>query len=324
MKDIPKKTGIILLVGLVLFLLVIDSQCWNSSEACLPDLGYTISAPNVISDQDLLLKGLANDTINSEWKEKPGEVYGVIASKALTGNYHTFSILSSIAMLVMTYLLACKITGNRMAGIISVMVLDFSRTFLWYSDSIPYPGFWCVLFFLSLYPFKNKLVKPVAYLASFVMKAQALAFLPLTILRESDKRIKIFYIVIGIGAAGLASLLKWTRVDGFNYHNLVPPYVVFEIILQDFWIIILTFPVCGLLFYLYRKKVDWSGTILVGMLWSLFFQYVLALFTTYGAFSERMLPFVVFFALGVGLIISKKEMLVSTFRKANLLSSSDH
>ena len=315
MFDIKKNQAFIILAGLIMFLVVIDSQCFNDNNACLPDIGYVISAPNVISDQELLLGGFDNGTINSEWKEKPGEVYGVIASKILTGNYHTLSILSSISLLLVTYFLSYKISGNRLASILSVIVLDLSRTFLWYSDSIPYPGFWSVLFFMSLYPFKNKFIKPISYLASFVMKAQALAFLPITIFREKDKRIRIFYIVVGIAAATLASLLKWTRIDGFNPHNLVPPYVVFEIILQDFWVIILFFPVSAILFYLYRQKVEWAGTILGGMLWSLFFQYVLALFTTYGAFSERMLPFIVFFALGVGLIISKKELLVKNWKK---------
>ena len=314
MKDINKKQSIIILVGLVLFLLVIDSQCWNKNEACLPDMGYIISAPNVISDQDLLLKGLANGTINSEWKEKIGEVYGLIASEKITGNYHSFSIISSVLLLLVTYQLMYKITQNRISSIIPVIIIDFSRTFLWYNDSIPYPGFWCVLFFLSLYPFKNKLIRPIAYLTSFIMKAQSLAFLPITVLREKDNRIRVFYIGVGVLAAIVASLLKWTRIDGFNIGNLAPPYVVFEIILQDFWIIVLFFPVSALLFYLHKQKVEWAGTILIGMLWSLFFQYILALFTTYGAFSERMLPFVVFFAMGSGLIISKKDLLLNKIR----------
>jgi len=314
-KDIKKAQAVIALAGMIMFLIVIDSQCFYADSACLPDYGYYISAPNVISDQDLLLKGLANGTINSEWKEKPGEVYGVIASGKLTGNYHTLSIVSSIALLIVTYFLVLRITENRLAAIISVMIVDLSRTFLWYNDSIPYPGFWSVLFFTSLYPFKNRLIRPLAYLASFIMKAQALAFLPITFFREKDKKVRIFYVIIGIVAAIGASVLKWTRVDGFNIGNLVPPWVVFEIIQQDFWVIILFVPVSVTLFWLHRKKIDWAGTILGGMLWSLFFQYVLALFTTYGAFSERMLPFIVFFAMGCGLIISKKDMIVDRIRK---------
>ena len=115
-------------------------------------------------------------------------------------------------------------------------------------------------------------------------------------------------------ASGIAIGLNWVRSTGINTGNMAPPYVVFEIILQDFWMIILFFPVSLTLFYLYRKKIDWAGTILGGMLWSLFFQYILALFTSYGAFSERMLPFVVFFALGIALIVSKKEILLQRFR----------
>lgn len=316
LKDIKKSQAIIVLAGLILFVLAIDSQCYFSNEACLPDLGYYISAPNIVSDQDLLLKGLQNGTINKEWKEKPGEVYGVIASKIETGNYHTFSIASSIALLVITYFLCLKITSNRIASIIAVLTVSMSRTFLWYSDSIPYPDFWCTLFFLSLYPFKNKFVKPICYLGSFVMKAQALAFLPITIMKEQNKKIKIFYIIIGVLATGIAVSLNWVRSTGFNTGNFLPPWVVFEIILQDWWMIALFFPVGILLFLLHRKKVEWSGTILTGMLWSLFFQYILALFTSYGAFSERMITFVVFFGLGAGLIISKHEMLLERWKKS--------
>jgi len=272
----------------------------------------------VISDQDLLLTGFANHTINKEWKEKPGEVYGVIASKTLTGNYHTMSIISSVALLLVTYALALKITGNRMASLLGVMVLDFSRTFLWYNDSIPYPGFYCVLFFMSLYPFKHKIIRPISFLSSFVMKAMSLAFLPITISREKDKRIKIFYIAIGVIASSIAIGLNWVRSSGVNMGNLAPPYVVFEIVLQDFWVIILFLPVCGALFHLWRQKVDWAGTLLGGLLWTLFFQYVLALFTTYGAFSERMLPFIVFFALSISLIISKYNVLVDRLWHKNV------
>ena len=315
MKDIKKAQAGIILVGLIMFLIVIDSQCYFQNEACLPDFGYTISAPNVLSDQDLLLTGLANHTINKEWKEKPGEVYGVITSKILTGNYHTLSIVSSISLLLVTYALALKITSNRVSSILAVTIVDLSRTFLWYNDSIPYPGFYCVLFFVSLYPFKHKIIRPVAFVASFVMKAMSLAFLPITFLKEKDKKIRIFYLVVGVLASSIAIGLNWVRSTGFNPGNLAPPYVVFEIILQDFWMIILFFPVSLTLFYLHRKKVEWAGTILGGLLWTLFFQYILALFTSYGAFSERMLPFVVFFALGCGLIISKRELLLQRFRK---------
>lgn len=311
MYDIKKGQALVLLGGLIAFLIVIDSQCYEMKDACLPDFGSFVSAPNVVSDQTWLLDGLAHGKINAEWKEKPGEVYGVIASNFFTGNYHTFSIISSAALMVVTFFLSYEITKNRLASILAVMVLTMSRTFLWYSDSIPYPDYWCTLFFLSLYPFKQKILKPVSFVASFVMKAQALAFLPLLFVNDKSKRNRLIYIGIGVVTAAVALVLKWARFSGqFNIGNLQPPYVVFEILLQDFWVICLFFPVAYLTFHLWRKQVSWAGTLLGGMLWSLFFQYVLALFTTYGAFSERMLPFIVFFALSCGLVISKKEMFI--------------
>ena len=303
--EIKKGQAVVWLVGLIIFLIIIDGQCYFKDSACLPDIGYYISAPNVVSDQEVLLKGLANGTINSEWKEKFGEVYGLIASEKVTGNYHTFSIISSVALLIVVYALALRITQSRLSSVIAVTIVCFSRTFLWYSDSIPYPGYWNVFFFLSIYPFANKLIRPVSFVTSFVMKAQALAFLPVTFLVEKNWKVRFFYIGIGVLATVVSLLLHWERSSGINWGNLAPPYVVFEIILQDFWAIILFFPVSVLLFHYYRKKVEWAGVLLGGMLWSLFFQYILALFTTYGAFSERMLTFIVFFALGTSLVLSQ-------------------
>ena len=79
---------------LIMFLVVIDSQCYSYQDTCLPDLGSVITAPTVTSDQSLLLGGFAHGQINKEWKEKIGAVYTILASKTITGNYHTFSIIS--------------------------------------------------------------------------------------------------------------------------------------------------------------------------------------------------------------------------------------
>lgn len=311
MLDIKKGQAFVVLFGLAAFLVLIDSQCYNMKDACLPDFGSYVSAPNIYSDQNRLLDGLAQGHIDPEWKEKPGEVYGVIASKLFTNNYHTFSIISSVSLLFISYFLSYEITKSRIASIMGVVAITMSRTFLWYSDSIPYPDFWCTLFLLSLYPFKHKVIKPIAFAASFIMKAEALAFLPITFFREKDLKIRLVYIGIGIVTAAVSLSLNWVRSHGQLYiGNLQLPIVVFLVLTQDLWIIALFGPVAMATFYLWRRKVPWAGTLLGGMLWTLFFQYVLTLVTSYGAFSERMLPFIVFFGLCIALIISKKEMFI--------------
>lgn len=299
-----------------MFLVVIDSQCYSYYDACLPDLGFVTTAPSIVSDQSLLLKSFAHNEINKEWKEKLGAVYTILASKTLTGNYHTFPIISSIVLLVVTYLFSLKITQNRLASLVSVIILEFSKTFMWYSDDIAYPNFFLVFLLLAIYPFKKSFIKPISFIISFIMKAEALAFLPLVIIREKDRRIKFVYIGIA-GIVGLITiLLNWVRFDGtINTTNALYPQIGLYLLDQDMWILSLLTPVTILLFILRKNKVEWSSYLLGAMGYCLLFQYILPIFTTYNAFGYRMLPFVVFFSLSTALIISKRDIWLKSFWK---------
>lgn len=310
MKDIKKNQSLIILVGLISVLIVIDSQCFSFTDTCLPSLGYVTTAPTITSDQSLLLKGFANGYIDKEWKEKIGAVYSIIASKTLTGNYHTFPIISSISLMLVTYFFAFRITGNRISSIVSVMVLEFSNTFMWYSDSIAYPNFFMVMLLLAIYPFAKSYLKPISFITSFVFKAEALAFLPLVFIREKDTRIKIIYIGIAILVGLVAISLNWIRFDGtINTQNALYPQIGLYLLDQDMWILSALTPVTILLCYLWRKKVDWAAFLLGAMGYCLLFQYILPIFTSYNAFGYRMLPFVVFFAISISLIIANKQLL---------------
>lgn len=315
MLELKKSQAIIVLAGLIMFLVVIDSQCYFHDDACLPDLGYVTTAPEVVSDQSILLKSFQHGEINKEWKEKLGAVYTLIGSKALTGNYHTFPIISSIALLIVTYFFTYRITSSYLSSIVAVVVLEFSKTFMWYSDDIAYPNFFMVMLLMSIYPFTKKFLKPICFVTSFIFKAEALAFLSLTFIKEKDKKIRLVYIGIAVLVGTVAISLNWVRFDGtINTINALYPQIGLYLLDQDMWLLSLLTPVTILLFYLRHKKVEWSGYILMSMGYCLLFQYILPIFTSYNAFGYRMLPFVVFFALGVGLIISKKEMLLQKLK----------
>ena len=320
MQDINKKQAIILLAGLIMFLVVIDSQCYSFEDTCLPDLGVITTAPTVTSDQSLLLKSFAHGEINKEWKEKLGAVYTILVSKIITGNYHTFSIASSITLLITLYFFSYKITSNRLSSLISVIILEFSKTFMWYSDSIAYPNFFMVMLLLSLYPFTKTWIKPISFIASFVFKAEALAFLPLVMIREKSKKIRLVYLGIALVVGSIVLALNWIRYDGtINTTNMLYPQIGLYLLDQDMWLLAILFPVTALLFYLRKQKVEWSGFILGAMGYCLLFQYVLPIVSTYNAFGYRMLPFVVFFAMGVALIVSKKDMLIQRIKNPKLV-----
>ena len=292
-------------------LIVMDGQCYSYSLVCLPEFGYVITGgADWPSDTTLLISGLQHGYIDKEWKEKLGSVYTIIASKDFTNNYHTFPIISSIALLLVTYFFSLRITGNRMTSLLAVMIVEFSKTFMWYSDSVVYPNFFLVCLMLSLYPFKQSYLKPIAVAVSFIMKAEALAFLPLTIIKEKDNRLRIVYGLIAIASGIVALVLGWTRSGSINYENIPYFYVGLVNLQQDIWILALLTPVTIISIHLWRKKVEWAGFLLGSMGYCLLFEYLLPIFTTYNAFGYRMLPFVVFFALSCSLILSKKDMLL--------------
>ena len=333
MLDIKKGQAFVVLFGLAAFLVLIDSQCYGMKDACLPDIGSYISAPNVVSDQSLLVKQLDQEHLHIEWKEKlgaeyillfsrlitlsinqgadSGQFFFIILSKLITINYHTFPIISSILLLVVTYFFTLKITANRLVSVISVAILEFSKTFMWYSDSIPYPNFFMVFLLLSLYPFTKIYIKPITFILSFFMKAESLAFLPLVFIKEKNKKIRITYIMMLVLFGIVAISLNWVRFDGtINTTNALYPQIGLYLLDQDMWILASLFPVALLLCYLWHKKVEWASFLLISMGYCLLFQYILPIFTTYNAYGYRMLPFVVFFSISIGLIISKKEMFI--------------
>lgn len=316
MFDINKKQSIIFLAGAILFLIVIDSQCYSYYDTCLPDLGSVITAPTVTSDQSLLLGGFEHGIINKEWKEKIGAVYAILASKTITGNYHTFSIISSACLLVVTYLFSLKITQNRLSSIVAVIILEISKTFMWYSDSIAYPNFFLVFLLLAIYPFKKSFLKPISFIASFIFKAEALAFFPLVLIKENNKWLRVSYLIIAGVVGGIVLLLNWVRFDGtINTTNMLYPQIGLYLLDQDMWLLSLLTPIVILSLILWKNKVEWSGYLLGAMGYCLLFQYILPIFTTYNAFGYRMLPFVVFFALSVSLIIAKKDIWLKSFWK---------
>lgn len=316
-KDIKPTQALILMGGLCAVLFVVDSQCYFAKDACLPDLGYVITAPGVTSDDIVLINGLEHGYIDKEWKEKLGDVYLVIFSKIISGSYRLLPILSSATLLILTYFFSFKITNHRLASVISVMVLEFSKTFMWYSDSVSYPTTWVVCFFLSLYPFKKYYIRPISFIISFILKAQALAFLPLTFIREKEWKNKIAYYAIAGVTIAVAVGLNWIRYGGqINWQNIYYPQIGLYLLSQDMWILALLLPITLTLFYLRKLKTEWSGFLLLSMGYCLLFQYILPIVSSYNAYGYRMLPFVVFFALAIGLVISKKELLVGNLQQS--------
>jgi len=255
----------------------------------------------------------------SEQKDRHVRMFLISASLYLFNNIKIIPFLSSISLLIVTYFLTKEMSGKRFAGIISMGVVLQSFTFLSYDTIATYESFWTLFYVLSLYLIYNKwYLSPISYILSIFSKAVTLSFFPFSLffLYRSgltvNKKIIIaisYAIVIGI------SISIWQLSESV-YNDMIE-----EIDFSDFWIamamwphqmrfdfliILAILPLTVGLFLKSRKNVLAAEAILVLILGVIITGPIMAMFTDdFFMFPYRFLPLVVFFAVGLGIVLSK-------------------
>jgi hypothetical protein len=120
-------------------------------------------------------------------------------------NIKLLPFIASILVVVFTYLITVQFCQKRFAGIIAVIVLLQSYTFLKYDTVAVYENFWVLFFLISLYVIEKKwFLSPVFYILAFYTKAYVAPFFLMTLFttyrsqisRRTKIAILISYIVI--------------------------------------------------------------------------------------------------------------------------------
>jgi len=234
-------------------------------------------------------------------------------------NYKVIPFIASITLLVLTYFITFEITKKRFAGIVAFVILLQSGVFLHYDTGITYPNFWILFYLFSLYLiYKKWPASPIPYVASILTKTLTAAFLPMTIffiyrasiLRQKKIRLVILYGIIAV--LGIL-FLNFTNTSFLSYDR--------EFDLHDFWagfnaihtslrfdplVILFMLPlIVGLFFTAKRgfKEADSISFLILGMLLSAILIPALSAAINV---PYRFVPLVVFFAMGVGVLLSRK------------------
>jgi len=245
----------------------------------------------------------------------------ISSSMILFGNYAVIPFLASIALVIIVYFFTKQITNKRFAGIVAAIILLQSNVFLIFDTSIAYTNFWVLFYLLSLYfMYKAWPLSPILYIISIPAKALTVTFLPMSIyflLRCSISRKKKMIIsgaIIGIVIAGAVASSGVNLTGGAQQESFISDefwigFASFATQLRfDGLIILFLIPlVVGLLFTSTKNKHAESMMVMIaGML-------LIAPFLT--GFSDqtnqpyRFIPFVTFFAVGVGILLSKAKSL---------------
>jgi len=248
------------------------------------------------------------------------------SSQIVFQNVKVIPFIGSIALLLMTYFLTLAISKKRFAGIIAMIIVLQSHTFLRYDTSATYSYFWTLFFVLSLYLiYKRWYLSPVSYFLSVFSKLITVAFLPMMLFfiykaripKKKKIRITITYLIIAAILVGTITVVNsvesipvtsfFENLRDFNMMKLLTSFTVWGYQLRfDPLILLFILPLTVGLFVTSRNGIPEADSILVLILGFLLLSILMPAFTFYNLQPYRLIPLIIFFAVGVGTLFSKK------------------
>jgi hypothetical protein len=242
------------------------------------------------------------------------------ASLHIFGNDKVIPFFASMALLILVYLTTAEITKKRFAGIISMVVVLQSNTFLTYSTSSTYNNFWILFYLLSLYLIvKRWPISPLSYILSIFSKAITAAYIPMSLFFiyqaniPRKKKIAVatsYCIIMLILAVGFLSGAKIVHqgIRELSSHDFWGGFSAFSFeLIYDPLIVVSLLPLSVGLLIASRNGRLYADSILFFIAILLFLPALLSSLTPYPNEPYRFMPFIVFFSIGVGLLLSKRD-----------------
>jgi len=192
--------------------------------------------------------------------------------------------------------------------------------FLTYDTTVSYTNFWILFYLLSLFlVYKFWLLSPVSYLLSILSKALTATFMPMSIyfilrsnISRKQKAMTAGITVAMILAGGVIAMENFSLTQNiqeeFDEKEFWMGFTSFAYQLRfDALIMLFTIPLMIGLFLVSRKGVKHGESIMVFISGILLITPFLTALTTQTNQPYRFVPLVVFFAVGVGVLLSKRQ-----------------
>jgi len=244
------------------------------------------------------------------------------SSEILFQNFKVMPLVASAGILLLTYFFTFEITKKRFAGIVAMIILFQSRTFLEFDTIATYANFWTLFYLLSLYLiYKKWYLSPISFIASIFSKPLSAAFLPMTLFftyrAEIPRRKKInltisYAVIVGVATAGVFIFdidLGGGVTSGLTFDNkeFWSSFTIWGFQLRDDTLFLLfILPVTVGLFLKSLKGIPQADSILILIIGTIFVMPLLAALTLTNLHPYRFVPLVVFFAIGVGTLLAQR------------------
>ena len=314
--EISKKTA--LLTGIIILVVYIGfslPELAIDEATQYDDWGVLESALEVWPSTD------SDDIYINEQNTRYVRMLLLDASSDLFQNIKLLPFVASILLVVVTFFFTYQITQKRFAGIISMVILLQSHTFLHFDTIAVYENFWVLFYVVSLYAINKKWqYSSISYLLSIFSKAFIAVFFLSSlyyICRASISTRKKLYTLASYATSLIVILLVFSFGESiyFDIINISSSefFLAFNALgytlRYDLIIVLSLLPLTLGLFFKFRKdnskKVD---SILVLILTALLAGPVISMLTDfYFILPYRFLPLIVFVAVGIGVLLSKKN-----------------
>jgi len=248
------------------------------------------------------------------------ELLLVFSSVKLFGNDKVIPFIGSIGLLIATYYASREITQKRFAGILSFVIVLQSFIFLKYDTSVAYTNFWILFFITSLYlVYKQYAISPIFFLLAILTKALSISFLPMSILfilkTQKSSKIKKMLILSFFAVIALIIILIFTTrseiaptlLTTFDPYDFWSGFSAFYISARlDGLVLLFMLPLVFGLFFSSKKGFGQADSILFLIMAMLLIGPFLQGFSDHHNVPYRYVPMIVFFAIGVGILFSKR------------------
>jgi len=263
--------------------------------------------------------GQTDDIYVQEQNDRYVRMFLLDVSLDIFQNIKLLPFIASILVVVFTYLITVQFCQKRFAGIIAVIVLLQSYTFLKFDTTAVYENFWVLFFLISLYVIEKKwFLSPIFYILAFYTKAYVAPFFLLTLFttyrsqvsRRTKIAILISYVIIVSAAIAIVFLgdTVYPDVIEVNSSKFILGFQVIAAQLRfDLFFIMTLLPVTVGLMFLSKNKLKHADSILILIFGTIIASPILVTFTYhYEILPYRFIPLLVFFSIGVGMFFSKK------------------
>ena len=318
--EISKRITVIL--GIIIFVFYIGfsvNELSINEDGQFPD------------DYDILITALqiwpsteSDDIYVQEQNSRYVRMLLLVSSIEIFQNIKILPFVASISLLIVTFFLTYQISHKRFSGIVALLIILQSHTFLFFDTVAVFENFWILFFLISLYLINRKWqLSSILYLLALFSKAFIFVFFLSTIFyiyraRISSRKkiwamcsyggvILIILTVFSFGDSVYGDIINISDSEFFLALNTLGYTLRYDV-----FIILSLLPVTIGLFFTSRRGFLQADSILILILTSLLAGPFISMLTGFYlqqvvVMPYRFLPLIVFVAIGIGVFLSKKN-----------------